>query len=207
MSLWQTTSKLLGVTDNHLNFDRHISNVCSSSYFHIRALRHIRPDLDSGTFKTIACAIVGSRLHYANSVLTGISARNIHTFSAFKIPWREASYTRRVVTRSTTNSTSALNSLQWLPFGNELIINWLPLFTILSKMFADDIKIWRKTRKLEDSSSLREDLDRLTEWSRKWLLHFNPEKCKVMHIAHDVKTVYGIDWLNRHLQKPNVRRI
>jgi len=26
----------------HLNFDKHISSVCSSSYFHIRALRHIR---------------------------------------------------------------------------------------------------------------------------------------------------------------------
>jgi len=31
--------KLLGVTfDSHLNFDEHISNVCSSSYFHISAI-------------------------------------------------------------------------------------------------------------------------------------------------------------------------
>jgi len=44
----------------------------------VLALRHIRPYLDSGTSKTIACVIVGSRLDYANSVLTGISARNIH---------------------------------------------------------------------------------------------------------------------------------
>jgi len=49
-------AKLLGVTfDKHLNFNKHISNVCSSSYFHIRALRHIRPFLDSETSKTIAC--------------------------------------------------------------------------------------------------------------------------------------------------------
>jgi len=35
--------KLLGVNfDKHLNFEKYISNVCSSSYFHIRALRHIR---------------------------------------------------------------------------------------------------------------------------------------------------------------------
>jgi len=55
--------KLLGDTlDNHLSFDRRISNVCTSSYFHIRALRHIRPYFDSGTSKTIACAIIGSRL-------------------------------------------------------------------------------------------------------------------------------------------------
>jgi len=36
--------KLLSVTfDKPLNFDKHISNVCSTSLFHIRALRHIRP--------------------------------------------------------------------------------------------------------------------------------------------------------------------
>jgi len=52
-------AKLLGVTfDKHLNYDKHISNVCSSSYFHIRTLRHF---LNSQTSKTIACAIVGSR--------------------------------------------------------------------------------------------------------------------------------------------------
>jgi len=96
------------------NFDRHISNVCSSSYFHIRALRHIRPYLDSETFKTIACAIVGSRLDYANSVLTGISARNIHRLQ------RVQNSLVRVVTRSITNSTSALNSLNWLPIRQRI---------------------------------------------------------------------------------------
>jgi len=39
--------KLLSITfDQHLNFDMHISNVSSSFFFHIRALRHIRPFLD-----------------------------------------------------------------------------------------------------------------------------------------------------------------
>ena len=48
--------KLLGVTfDSHLNFDEHISNVCSSSYFHISALCHIRLYLDLETSKTFAC--------------------------------------------------------------------------------------------------------------------------------------------------------
>jgi len=39
-----------------------ISVLCSSSYFHIRALRHLHPILDSETSKTMA--IVGSRLDY-----------------------------------------------------------------------------------------------------------------------------------------------
>jgi len=94
--------KFLGVTlDNHLNFDRHISNVCSSSYFHIRALRHIRPYLDSETSKATACAIVGSRLDYANSVLTGISARNIQRLQRV-----QNSLARVIVTRSTTNNNN-----------------------------------------------------------------------------------------------------
>jgi len=58
-----SVSLVLGVTfDKHLNFDKHISNVCFSPYFHIHALRHIRPFLDSETSKTIAGAIVSSRL-------------------------------------------------------------------------------------------------------------------------------------------------
>ena len=62
--------KLPGVTfDNHLNLDHHISDVCSSAYFHIRALRHIRPYIDSETSKTIACAIVDSRLDYPPSLV------------------------------------------------------------------------------------------------------------------------------------------
>jgi len=102
--------KLLDVTlDSHLNIVKHISNVCSSSYFHTRALRHIRPFLDSETVKTIACAIVGFRLEYVNAIQTGISSRNIHLLQ------RVQNSLARVATRSTTNTTSALNSLHWLP--------------------------------------------------------------------------------------------
>ena len=107
--------KLIGVTfDSLLNFDKHVSNVCSSSYFHIRALHHIRPYLDSVTSKVIACAIVGSRLDYANSVLSGVSSRNIHRLQ------RVQNSLARVVTPSTTSSTSALNSLHWLPIRQRI---------------------------------------------------------------------------------------
>jgi len=110
------TVKLLGVTfDKHLNFDKHISNVCSSSsYFHIRALRHIRPFLDSETSKIIDCTIVCSRLDYVNSILTGISSCNIHRLQ------RVQNSLARVVTCSTTNTTSALNSLHWHPIQQRI---------------------------------------------------------------------------------------
>ena len=43
-------------------------------------------------------------------------------------------------------------------------------------MFADDAKLYSRT-------ILQKDLDKLHEWSNKWLLQFNEDKCKVMHIG------------------------
>jgi len=91
-----------------------ISNVCSSSNFHICALRHIRPFLDSETSKTIACAIVGSRLDYFNYILTGISSCNRKLSSA------RSKFLGSIVTRSTTNTISALNLLHWLPIQQRI---------------------------------------------------------------------------------------
>ena len=45
---------------------------------------------------------------------------------------------------------------------------------------------------MEDKEALQSDLDNLVEWSQKWLLAFNIEKCKVMHIAYSDKVYYGI---------------
>ena len=52
------------------------------------------------------------------------------------------------------------------------------------RLFADDIKIWKKVTVLEDALGLQQDLERLEKWSDTWLLHFNAEKCKVMHVGH-----------------------
>ena len=38
------------------------------------------------------------------------------------------------------------------------------------KMFANDTKIWAKIAVWEDANSLQEDLNRLVQWSEKWLL-------------------------------------
>ena len=51
------------------------------------------------------------------------------------------------------------------------------------KLFADDSKIFRKISSNQDKQILQEDLTRLHEWSRKWLLEFNESKCSVMHLG------------------------
>ena len=49
------------------------------------------------------------------------------------------------------------------------------------KMFPDDTKLWRMIAKEGDSCDLQEwdDLKRLQEWSWKWQLKFNLDKCTV----------------------------
>jgi len=36
------------------------------------------------------------------------------------------------------------------------------------------------------------DIDVLVQWSNKWLLHFNSNKCKVMSLGHSVHHDYSI---------------
>jgi len=61
----------------NLTFDDHISKVAGSCRYHIRTLRHIRRLIDRETANTLACSIVATRLDYCNSVLSGITAKNI----------------------------------------------------------------------------------------------------------------------------------
>ena len=58
-------------------FDAHISALLKSCFYHIRALRHICPNLTLDCFKNIACSLIGYRLEYAISTLMGISIKTI----------------------------------------------------------------------------------------------------------------------------------
>jgi len=72
------TVKILGVTtEHHLTFKTHVQNICKLSYYHIQALKHIRSSLTIDIARTVACALVNSRLGYVNSVLYSTSAANI----------------------------------------------------------------------------------------------------------------------------------
>ena len=50
--------------------------------------------------------------------------------------------------------------------------------------FADDTKLGINAAKAENVVHLKEDLRRLGEWSEKWQIPFNVNKCKVMHFGH-----------------------
>jgi len=106
------TVKTLGVTlDSHLTFQSHITNVCKSCFYHIRAIRHIRSALTIDMSQTIACSLVCSQLDYANSVFSGISNLQLNRLQ------RIQNSLARVVLRAPfrSNSLSLLGQLHWLP--------------------------------------------------------------------------------------------
>ena len=55
--------------------------------------------------------------------------------------------------------------------------------TSMTKLFADDTKVYREVNNCEDASSLQKDVETLTTWSRVWQLPFNATKCKCMHFG------------------------
>ena len=97
--------------DTGLTFDYHVQSLCKSCFYHIKALRHIRGSIDLNTAKAIACSLVSSRLDYANSILYGMSAKNINK------PRVQNALARIVVgpTLSAVSCSQLLCSLHWLP--------------------------------------------------------------------------------------------
>ena len=88
-----------------------------------------------------------------------------------------------------------------------IFINDLPdVVESCVKLFADDVKLFRRTRTTEDKDKLQTDLDNLEDWADKWKMRFNPQKCQVLKLGqqpeptpityklsgHDLETVTSI---------------
>ena len=54
-------------------------------------------------------------------------------------------------------------------------------------MFADDTKIYQEVNCKENGESLQNDLYRLEDWSKKWLLPFHPKKAKFLKFGRAKK--------------------
>ena len=69
----------LGVEfDSKLSFKDHISNICHTSFHHIRQLRQIRSSLDTNSAIVLSNALVASKLDYCNSLLYNLPAVSIN---------------------------------------------------------------------------------------------------------------------------------
>ena len=63
-------------------------------------------------------------------------------------------------------------------------------------MFADDVKLFRIIRTIDDCRLLQRDLDKLYEWSLKWQLLFNPLKCQLLRLGNPPPYRYTLREVN-----------
>ena len=99
---------------------------------------------------------------------------------------------RVVLNNSKSNWTEVISSV---PQGSVLgpilfilYINDLPdAIRCVSKLFADDTKLYRTVDSYGDSNMLQMDLYELDNWSESWQMKFNIQKCKVLHLAKKPK--------------------
>jgi exonuclease III len=106
--------KLLGVTfDPTLSFNDHVADVCKSTFYHVKALKHIRKCIDFSTANTIACSFTASRLDYCNCVYAGMSEYNIKRLQ------RVQNSVARIVKmkHNRVNALETLKELHWLPIA------------------------------------------------------------------------------------------
>ncbi len=58
-------------------------------------------------------------------------------------------------------------------------------------MFADDTKLFGRSTTQSDSDSIQADLQKLQDWSMKWDLRFNEQKCKSLYLGkNNAKNTY-----------------
>ena len=58
--------------------------------------------------------------------------------------------------------------------------------------FADDTKLFTKTKEIGDNFFLQDDIDKLVKWSEKWQMLFNFGKCKCLHVGPGNTSMHGL---------------
>ena len=71
-----------------------------------------------------------------------------------------------------------------------LFVNDIPQITSSNIMlFADDTKLWRLIKSIDDVNILQEDLAKIIEWCQKRKIYLNVKKCKYMAIGRNIVTI------------------
>ncbi len=59
------------------------------------------------------------------------------------------------------------------------------------------IKLMKDIKNEMDVQILQNDIDKIVDWTRKWLMKLNDNKCKIMHIGKsNLKHLYSIESYN-----------
>ena len=124
------------------------------------------------------------------------------SFETGLLKWIEAFLHNRIQRVVVNNKPSELASVySGVPHGSVIgptlflcYLNDMPLqIKNELKLFADDAKLFTLVDSRSDCESLQNDLNALTDWSKKWLLNFHPLKSSILRIGeHPSEFTYHI---------------
>ena len=112
------------VFDSTMNFEKHISEICKSAFFHIRNISQVRRYLSTESTRTLVNAFVTSRIDSCNSLLYGLPNYLIQ-----RLQYALNSAARLIsMSRKADHITPLLIELHWLPVEQRINFKIL-LFT------------------------------------------------------------------------------
>ena len=112
-----STIRNLGVIfDSTFNMNYHVSSICKNAFWQIHQIGHIRKYLDTSTTEILINTLVTSKFDYCNSLLCGISDKNIKRLQ------RVQNACARLVTkkRKYDHVSPILKDLHWLPIDKRI---------------------------------------------------------------------------------------
>jgi len=142
--------------DSTLSMNNHVDKVCRNAYLGIRKISQIRHYLNRETTNTLVHAFVTSRLDTCNSLLHGLTDREIAKVQ------RVQNTAARLVLRIPRyeHITPALKELHWLPIQQRsaykiMLITYKALHGMSPDFISDIIHIHNPTRMLRSSTACR----------------------------------------------------
>ena len=103
------------VFDRFLNFEKHVSKICQTSYMHLRRIASIRHLLSQNAAEQLIHAFITAKLDFCNSLLTGLPHGTIHRLQLVQ----NAAARLLTSTKRTAHITPILNKLHCYPSNTE----------------------------------------------------------------------------------------
>ncbi len=102
--------------DSNLSFDRQVSSICKTAFFHLKNISKLRPMLSMSNAEMLINAFMTSRLDYCNALVGGCSACLINKLHMVQ------NAAARVLTRTRkyNHLSPVMSTLQWLPIKHRI---------------------------------------------------------------------------------------
>ncbi len=162
-----SSARNLGVLfDSNLSFEKHVSSICKTAFFHLKNISKLRPMLSMSNAEILIHAFMTSRLDYCNALLGGCSG---HLINKLQLVQNAAA---RVLSRTRKHDhiSPVLSTLHWLPIKYRihfkiLLINYKALNGLAPQYLSELLSHYSPSRLLRSQNSGRLIIPRISKSS------------------------------------------